>query len=812
MKSPLRYFILLCCSLYPFFSGAQNLPPRLDSVEQRLTGSLSAYYKRYPQEKIFLHTDQNTYLNGQTAWYKVYAMAYGKPSQLSKIVYVRLSDANGKLIKQDKLPLKNSTAYGNINLPDSLHTGWYQLQAFTSWMLNFDKEGFYYQKIYVQNIKDTVDHAFVIEKAKAYHIDFYPEGGELVDGNICNVAFSARDQNELPVKVYGDIWDDNKRVIARLNTLHDGMGRFEVEALAKSNYTAQVHFPDNSVQHIALPAVKKRGLSMRVNAIPTDEVIVKIPYNDKLHEHEDIIIAAVQNNGLSVTYPLQLSRGINVFSFKKKDFSTGILRLTIFDELGRPAAERIVFINNNDQLKLGLTEDTLSYIHRSKNTFTIHLEEPGKANISVAITDASIGTEPDDNICSYFLMSSELRGYIHQPAYYFRNNYDTLQQQLDLVMLTNGWRHFTWDAIFNAKPKPFKYAVESSQFIAGKIENYHDRDHLKIKLMLSNSDSSKYMGLIEPDSAGTFILKDYDHQGTANMFFNTLNAKNKRQPVKITFLNSGIDTVNLSADTLKSFVETRPDIKKTFIDSLTIEQNARFVSQGIKLKQVNIKEQKLTPTELLIKSHVKHLEADRAYTLDLVNTPSLPSVRFLDYIMGRFPGLQILQDPFLGPAFIYHGPSELGGGRANKPIFYIDEAQVTLDDVQNMPLQDIALIRFAPPPVWFAPLNGGAIGAFLIYTKKFGDDKNTNNRRNFEQYTFKGFSITREFSSPDYSITKPNKQPDYRTTLYWSHDLDTDDKGNIKIHFYNSDKAKKYRIIVQGIDANGHVGYLNQVF
>jgi len=820
MSKPYAYFILLYALFNIQVTSAQTISPSLDSVGHKLSTTLSDHYKRYPQEKIFLHTDQNVYLSGQTIWYKAYEQTYGKPSALSAIVYVRLSDAKGKLIKQDMLPLKTSRANGNIALPDSLPTGWYRLQAFTAWMLNFDTDGIYHKNVYIQNIHDAVIATLVDDAVKTYHVNFFPEGGDLVEGNICNIAFKATDENGLPANVYGDVLDNNKNLVEKLVTVHDGMGSFKLEADANTSYNAQVHFPDGSVQNIPLPKIKKTGISMRVNAAPTTELEVMIANTGQLENYKNIIVVAEQNNGLFATYPLQLSRGINVFSFKKNSFSTGILRLTVFDERALPLAERIVYINNNDRLNLSLNKDTLTFSPKSKNVFTLNLKDnnnqPVKANLSVSITDAATGADPENNIYSYFLMSSELHGYIHQPAYYFSNSSDTLQQQLDLVMLTSGWRHFKWDTVFRDKPRSLKYGFEHTLSIAGKIENYHDQDDLRIKMMITNSDSSKNLIVLQPDSTGVFLLKDYTHQGTATINYEVVNKKNKRQPVSITFFKRGADTAQFTGDTVNRVTETKPVINKTFLDSVKSEQQNGL---GIILKTVNVKSQQLTPTEQLIKNHVRRLETDAAYTLDLADTP-LPPGDIMHYIQGRFPGLNIIiaaNGAIVG--YTYHGPSLLvrgdstSGKTPNEPYFYIDEASATAGDVMSIPLDDVALIRFAPPPVWFAPLNGGDTGAILIYTKKYGDGKNTGTRmQGFDQYNFNGYSVTREFASPDYSAARHSMQPDYRTTLYWNHDLNTDDHGNIKIRFYNSDKAKKYRVTIQATDSDGRTGFLNEVF
>lgn len=793
------------------------MSPALRAVRQKLTRALSGYYKKYPQEKVFLHTDQNVYLGGQTIWYKAYTLAYGKPSQLSGVMYVRLSDASGKRVIQDKLPLKNSTAYGNLSLPDSLPTGWYQLQAFTAWMLNFDEDGIYHQNIYIQNVRDTVSHALVKTTTNNYQINFLPEGGDLVDGNICNVAFKAVDENGLPAKVDGEILDNNQKPVAKLVTVHDGMGSFDLEADAGKSYTARVHSPDGSVQRIALPPVKKTGLTIRVNTTDINSLEVKIACNNRSEQYKDVIVAAEQNNGTSELYPLRLSRGINVFNLNTNSFSTGILRLTVFDERGLPLAERVAYISKNDQLQLALTSDKLSFKPKSENEFTLNIKdkdgESVKANLSVAVTDAGTGTKPDDNICSYMLMSSELRGPIHQPAYYFKNSSDTLRQQLDLVMLTSGWRHFKWDTLLNKKPVKLNYFVENAQLIAGKIENYQDKDKLRIKLLVTNNDSSKDVAIIRPNSKGIFVLKDYERQGTAIISYEVVNKKNRRQAAKVVFFQSAADTVHLAAEMPDNFTKTQPMPNKTYLDSLASAQRTILMAKGILLKTVNIKEKQLTPMELLIKNHVQRLTADNATTFDLVNNPPPPygptDGGIIAYLQGKIAGLQMFQKADGSWYFAYHGQSSLGD---TQPVCYIDEANATLGDVIDVPINEIALVRFAPPPVWFAPLNGGFVGAILIYTKRFGDEKFPYSyRKGFGQYIFNGYSVTREFPSPDYSTARQNSQPDYRTTLFWAHDLNTDDYGKVKIHFYNSDKAKKYRIIIQAMDADGRVGFLNEV-
>jgi hypothetical protein len=318
---------LLFSLLVPFISSAQTRETGIATVQQKLSAALTAHFKNYPREKAFVQTSQNVYLSGETIWYKAYATAYGKPSQLSKVIYVRLSDAHGNLIKQDKLPLVSSTAHGNIDLPDTLRSGWYTLQVFTAWMLNFSRENFFGQSLYIQKAGEPVDRsALAVTKSTTYHINFFPEGGKLIDGVISNIAFKAVDGDGQPVNVYGEVLDDQQKEIVKIKSEHDGMGSFNLETYANASYKVKVHFPDHSVQNIALPKVEAAGISFRVNPAPVGEVDLMVSFTGQHQPEQPILVEAVQEDGTATAYPLQLGRGLNVFALKTNDFSNGILQ------------------------------------------------------------------------------------------------------------------------------------------------------------------------------------------------------------------------------------------------------------------------------------------------------------------------------------------------------------------------------------------------------------------------------------------------------------------------------------------------------
>jgi hypothetical protein len=534
-------------------------------------------------------------------------------------------------------------------------------------------------------------------------------------------------------------------------------------------------------------------------------------------KYRNMILAAHQDNGSFDTYPLQLNKGINVFMLKKDAFQTGILRLTLFDQQGIPQAERILFINKNDQFNLSLTPDSLSSEPRKKSVFKLNApDSKGMAatgNFSVSVTDAdAIGEdEGADNVASYFLMSSELTGKVYHPAYYFKNNSDSLRRQLDLVMLTNGWRHFKW----NKDTVVLKNPVERSQYIIGQIVGYdeqrNNKNPVKIKMLIQNQDSSRYFTDVEPDSSGRFIIGGYNRSGRASIFLQVADKKNRVKKLKINLYNTFADSLQTICYSPLDSVIDRQSVNSYYLANALRDKQQKLIIQGRTLKTVNIYERKQTPTEEIIKDHVGSLyESMNAKTLDLVTNPAPSSMRIIDYIMGKFPGLQIHRDTGDRYIFQYHGTSSF---RAKEiPFVYINEAPADVADLAGIPITDVALIRFIPPPIVFAPMNGGTIGAIMVYIKNFKDDRrHIPDHRQFDLYTFHGYSITREFSAPDYSKPQPKITTDTRTTLYWNHDVDMHN-GEAKFSFYNSDNAKHYRVIIQGMDADGRIGYLEQVY
>jgi len=824
-----RQIILFFLSLgiFAFISRDQSVD---------LQQALVTYFRNYPQEKIYVQTDQCTYLSGQTIWFQLYTVAYGQPSTLSRIAYVQLIDTAGHIIKLNKLSLTEGVAHGNVLLPDSLLTGSYQLRAFSAWMLNFGEEGIFHKQITIKMATDTTHlAASKTSQRKNYHLEFFPEGGDLIANTNCNLAFKATDQDGMPADVTGEVDDDRDSVVARIRSAHDGMGKFLFRPEANRSYMASVHFPNGSSHEVAVPPAKPFGIVLKVLEQTEKNISVEIINTPKEKgENQTISLAVFQNSGKLAVHSLELEGRNNIFNIPISGYSTGILRLTVMNKDNIPLAERIVFIDKNDPLEAELKVDTLSFDSKSKSTFSVQLKGfyPGidSLSLAVAVTDAE-RTDYDtlaDNIMSCLLLSSELKGSVYRPSRYFAERNNQHKEALDLVMLTNGWRHFTWKKVLGQQTTDLKYAVEKSLDIAGHIQDFKKNPSLANKtltLIIQNEDHTKFIGSVHTDSNGNFALKDYDITGNSQVSFQGFANENKSYPLKVSFYNTITDTMR-SGEYLTKEIR---DPAMVLNSIKPMDNDNRYVrSQKGMLAAVTVRGHLPTQAELLAKKYVSpYFEGGYYHDLDMISQFYPNSIRFFDFIKGKFPGLWVTgteENPEFylrstTPTELLPPPPKFPGAPPStrpatfKPYFYVNEISTTFDDVITIPLSDIALIRYIPPPASMAPFNGGFLGVLAIYLKKWDELSGVPERKEtIPSYLFHGYSITREFYNPDYSRKDSSLTvPDYRTTLYWNTNLKPDHSGAIHFSFYNSDRAKKFRIVMEGMDGRGRPVYLHSV-
>ena len=96
----------------------------------------------YPQEKVYLHMDNRSYFIGDTIWFKAYVMNATTlhPTQQSGVLYVELLNEMGVEVAHKKMRLENGMCHGNFILKEEFRTGYYEIRAYTRYMLNWGND------------------------------------------------------------------------------------------------------------------------------------------------------------------------------------------------------------------------------------------------------------------------------------------------------------------------------------------------------------------------------------------------------------------------------------------------------------------------------------------------------------------------------------------------------------------------------------------------------------------------------------------------------------------------------------------------
>ena len=491
----------------------------------------------------------------------------------------------------------------------------------------------------------------------------------------------------------------------------------------------------------------------------------------------------------------------------------GILQITVFNGLMQPVAERLVFVNNNTYFfitDLHMAEQDMN--KRARSVLQVDVGDKILSNISVAVTDADVNAvgKNEENIYSSLLLTSDLKGIVYNPSYYFSSDDDSVKHHLDLVMMTNGWRRFTWKQMLAGEWPAIKYQPDDRLSIQGKITGL-SRTMLynrPISAILKTKSGQPDYYTIPVNDKGEFYQSGFSFFDTAKLYYQLANDKDKTitSAASFSFTNSFIKAPLLSKDRIAAFYPPEKNDTSTVTKNINIaalRRNEESILTKTKvLDEVKIIRQKKSMKEKLDEEYTSgFFSGGDAYSFILDEDPSSQaSPGILEYLQGKVAGLQI---------------STTGGKsaswRGSNTSFFLNEMQSDISMLQNINMRDVAMIKVFRPP--FMGGSGGAGGAIAIYTKK-GISTDNSNFTALPSTNIYGYSNIRQFYSPDYSDKNAAATTkDYRTTLYWNPAVYFDKNvRRITLPFYNNDDCKRFRVIVEGINENGQLTREEKIF
>ena len=487
--------------------------------------------KAFPQEKVYLHLDNNCYFLGDTIWYKAYVVRTDRkiPTDLSRILYVELMTPDGYLVERQQIPLESdTTGFGNFALQDSLYGGYYEIRAYTRWMLNWGRyqteldwglknmyaNAFYnkgmmkdffteYEKIYsrVVPVYDKPQEAGVYEKnmtmrpMRRYYkksgeknepvLSFFPEGGNLIHGVPCTLAFDLADNQgkHLNLEV---VFRESKtgKEILRTQPQYAGRGSILLPPLKKeTEYEAVVRSGEEEYT-FPLPEIQERGCALSLESAPDS---IRIFTNTAgLPENYPLGIHIMHDGIMEYSKEISVRKGTSEYiSLPTESLPTGVNQIILFDAKGEVFADRLFFVwpegkdLNPDRQNLVL--EGIKEEYKPFEPVTLSLKAPDirtTAHLSLSVKDdaADESIYDDGTMLTEMLLASEIRGFVERPGYYFEKDDSAHRKALDNLLLVQGWRRWKWNDLAAKTDFSIRYLPEKYQTIAGAVYPFHKLD------------------------------------------------------------------------------------------------------------------------------------------------------------------------------------------------------------------------------------------------------------------------------------------------------------------------------------------------
>lgn len=805
------------------------------STPHKQQNQLNEYIQLRPAEKVYLHLDKDLYSPGESIWFSAY-MANGSthiPGSLSTVLYVSLFDQHQNLITYRNIRTEEGLGKGDFKLPDTLAAGDYIVQAHTLYMQNFDPSFFFTKRIRILTGDNNETQEPPLEQTQAtlqadsaeadpmpkLSLTFFPEGGEMINGLESRIAVKAEDAFGNGLEVNGKVINSRGDTISWFKTHKFGLGDFMLLPNPDDvYYAAVVNFGGLDFTYM-LPKRKESGFAMRIQN-----------HNNKLY----IKATHTSPGEIAGSYILGHTRGITFSviegetgtdeiytALSTENIPSGIAHFTLFDKNGIPQSERLVFIDNpEDRIAVTIKFNEEAYSTRSKASFGLELHDHSGAavngRVSATVIDKSLLNifKDSDHIKSSFLLTSDLKGEIPEPAYFFNEANKDRHYLLDLLMLTHGWRRFTWKEINETSLASPEFMPENGFTIKGHLRNYYD--HSKeadgtVKLMvledplfsLTDTTSEKgefsFTGLHFTDTA-TFVLqankirkkKRNDKNGNDAIFINIDTSTANFTP-PAAFLSAEKDLYNKKDSLLAEYIQKTERIKKA--DSAYRPDMGTIVLDEVTVaKKKDPRKDPFYHPRKMYDSPTQRLIPDSIFQGAFMGAQVI-----FDVIQGRIPGTRVILDPDNEKMVIGKGGGVM--------IFLLDGNPVSHQVINTIPPTEVAFIDILKGPKAFAYGAGGDNGVIAVYTKTGTGQKPKNDLQNnpgIIHFKHPGYYLAREFYSPNYQTKSPQHlKPDFRSTLYWNPEIFVGEKGSAEVDFFTSDEEGNYMLLIEGITAEG---------
>src|SRR5690606_38760791 len=367
----------------------------------------------------------------------------------SKDIHFEVSIAGKKEISEKVVTNSEGKTDLKFKLPENLNTSDVIINVLVSYEGNTESIS-----RSVPVIMDNID------------LQFLPESGLTIENTQNTMAFKALNEFGKPADVEGFIEDGEGNFITDFSSYHDGMGSFQLNPKAGTQYFAKINKPFVSDSLHKLPAAKSDGVKFSILSSSEKEILLNVHST----HNTDVKLNVLNTFSTLHQKDLSLKKGDNTIKINSKTFPMGITKISILKKEDNILCERLFFVNQHKNLNVEIFTDKESYKNREKVKVRIKTTDEGKrpiaSNLSVSVVDnkiLSVADDKQDHILSSLLLSNELKGKIHKPVFYFDKEEKKAEKALDYVMLTHGWRSYVRNSDLDLNTASFPPALKSLQ-------------------------------------------------------------------------------------------------------------------------------------------------------------------------------------------------------------------------------------------------------------------------------------------------------------------------------------------------------------
>jgi hypothetical protein len=753
-------------------------------------------------EKLYLHVDRELYTTGDIIWLKAYQVN-GVTHQLNsnfRNIFVQLVAEDGRIVKDLMLLSINGQAIGEFRT-DSLANGTYTIRAFTKYLENFGEEALFHKKIGIYKPTNSPGQTEKVQTDNSkIDVSFLPEGGDMVVNITNTVAFKAIDQKGKGIYVTGQIWNNRGEPITSFSTSYLGMGKFILMPKDGENYYATFdRYPEIKIQ---LPPAKVNGICLSYKA-DDESLMFEMSSNMKGDNYPEFYFVA-SHKGAPLFYKrVEMVDNVQDIKVNRNLFPEGISKITVLDTAMNPLAERLIFVTDGKADLLNLRLNQKGFKPREEVKIDVDaLLEPGDSiasTMSVAVVNKSYLSTGDNsqNIKSYLLLDSDLKGAIESPASYFVDDeLLTSSEKLDLLMLVHGWRTYLWDDVEQTQASSLDDWNDAGINVSGYVKKiFWNAPVPEAVIAMDYAFRNFRIGTTTADENGRFLFKHIYYLESLKVMLNAQTKGGSRNAEIVLDPAPGKD-LTVPANMLNNTcfnIDLNPNFNRdnSFRRKKELEFNPEAGS--ILLGGVDILQKR---ENAVLRSSGAYSYADKTLT---ITESDYSFTSLLDYLKYKLPAITDYGDQVM---------------MKNRPVsFMIDglETPYSFRDIRTIQMREIEMIDIVDPGFrrGFSLGRLGVVdegGLIAIYKKAVPVGPYKYQRGRLIP-GIKGFNLPKKFYSPEYTLENINSpKPDFRPTLYWNPEVNLVN-GKATLDFFTADASADYVVYMEGITRNGRICY-----